>query len=56
MERFRTDNTEGYSADQLAELNRIYKARVVAMPDEAQADKSICDYVAEHVLAEFDVA
>jgi hypothetical protein len=54
MTRFRADNTEGYTAAQLAELNHRYYERMVMYTDEAQADKSFMDYVAERVLAEFD--
>jgi len=64
--RFRTDNTEGYTQEQLAELNRRYTERVNAGPATAYAGpkgddpawldwrKAELDYIAERVQAEFD--
>jgi hypothetical protein len=48
------DNTGGYDAEQLAELNRRYDERIKTYTDEARSEKSFRDYVAERVLAEFD--
>lgn len=52
MKRFTDENTTGYTLEQLAELNRRYDARIVS--EGPQPDKSLCDHVAERVLAEFD--
>lgn len=56
MTHFRADNTEGYSAEQLAELNRRYEAAIAEHSPADRAEKSVVDAVAESVLAEFDAA
>lgn len=50
MKRFRDDNTSGYSAAELAELNRRFDALAAG----ALIDKSNLDRIAEQVLALFD--
>lgn len=56
MSYFRTDNTQGYSAEQLAELNHRFTREVEAqgadLDDEDQ--KSLLDHIGERVLAGFD--
>lgn len=52
--KFRSDNTEGYDAAQLVELNRLYDERIATYDSQAQADKSVRDQVAERVQADFD--
>lgn len=51
---FHADNTSGYDATQLAELNRRYIAKIATYSPEDQAEKSVQDHIAERVLAEFD--
>lgn len=56
-ERFRRDNTEGYTQDQLDELNRMFDAYMATsdtehLDDSAQA--SFEDFAAEQVQAQFD--
>lgn len=51
MNRFTTDNTEGYSARDLKTLNAEFDRRVAA---EGATDKSHLDHIAERVLADFD--
>jgi hypothetical protein len=53
-QQFRNDNTEGYTARELAELNRRFDL-ALAEYDEAERDnESIRAAVAERVLADFD--
>lgn len=52
MKRFREDNTEGYDADALAELNRRYEE--LAGPFGSGIQKCISDWLAERILAQFD--
>lgn len=54
QDKFRTDNTEGYTAAQLAELNRRYEERIEDATPADRAEKSFRDHVAERVQAEFD--
>lgn len=55
MTEFTTDNTEGYTADDLAILNAAWESLPLTNidPDEL-AGKSLLDHVAEQLLAEFD--
>jgi len=52
VKRFREDNTEGYDADALAELNRRYEE--LAGPFGSGIQKCISDWLAERILAQFD--
>lgn len=59
MDRFRTDNTEGYSCSDLALLNERFLDAVYLPPDALarMSDierKSWEDHCAEQVLADFD--
>ena len=56
MNKFRDDNTNGYTVEQLAELNWRYAERLTALPADSRAEKSVRDHVAERVLAEYDAA
>ena len=61
MTRFTTDNTEGYTAAELATLNDRFDAHMAANPELADSDivdrrQSYEDLVAEMLLAEFDAA
>jgi len=53
--RFRTDNTEGYSAEQLKILNGWYEAEIAERAAAGEEiHKSLEDYVAAWVQYEFD--
>jgi hypothetical protein len=52
--RFRWDNTEGYTEEQLADLNRLYEARLATYSAQDRCEKSVRDYVAERAQVEFD--
>ena len=52
--RFRRDNTEGYTDEQLADLNRHYEARLATYSAQDRCEKSVRDYVAERARVEFD--
>lgn len=54
MARFTDDNTDGYTDQQLAELNKRFEARAAAVDMDDQNAKSTLDHIAERVLAEFD--
>jgi hypothetical protein len=57
MQRFTTDNTEGYDQDQLDELNERLELAIAQaeIEDSPFADrKSVEDHLAERVLVEFD--
>lgn len=49
MEKFRMDNTEGYTQSQLDELNKRYQAEIENIENaDEQHD------ISEHVLREYD--
>lgn len=58
--RFRSDNTEGYSEAELAELNAAYETILAAVPPEEGEDtesihfKSWEDSISERLLALYD--
>jgi len=52
--RFRRDNTEGYTEEQLADLNRLYEARLATYSAQDRYEKSVRDYIAERAQVEFD--
>lgn len=55
MTKFRIDNTDGYSADDLANLNALYYAMCVTKGvDPISGDKSLLDSIAERVQAAYD--
>lgn len=56
--RFTTDNTEGYSARDLEDLNAAFSVRIAELRAQGEDtdDKSFCDRVAERVLSAFDAA
>ncbi len=52
--QFTTDNTEGYTAEQPAELNRRYAAAVITLDPESPLFDDEAQNLAERLLAEFD--
>lgn len=54
MPRFRDDNTDGCTADQLAELNRLYDEQLARLSPDKRGDKRLQDHIAENVRLEFD--
>lgn len=54
MERFREDNTEGYSAIDLVELNKRYRLECMTVNPDDLYVKSITDNIAERIQSEYD--
>lgn len=54
MAYFRDDNTQGYSAADLAELNTEFTWRMNLIGGDAEEDKTLTDHIAQRVLAWFD--
>lgn len=55
INRFRDDNTEGYSATDLANLNDLFRAMCITEGvDPVDGDESHLDHLAERVLAAYD--
>lgn len=55
MERFREDNTEGYSAHDLVMLNRAYELACFVIDPDNICDKSVLDKISEVVQSEYDL-
>jgi hypothetical protein len=53
-QRFREDNTEGYSASELAELNRLFEQAKADVEYDENDGASWLDRIAEAVQATFD--
>ncbi|HEY8751403.1 MAG TPA: hypothetical protein VIM11_25710 [Tepidisphaeraceae bacterium] len=61
MTCFTTQNTEGYSKSQLADLNAAFEVRMSELRSQGidvddEDAKSLRDNVAERLLADFDAA
>lgn len=60
--RFTSENTEGYSATELAELNQIFEHRVSlleeagVLDEDERANKGILQYLSEITLRDYDFA
>ena len=53
---YTTENTEGYSAYDLATLNRIYEHRVALLDEDERENLDYLQHISEQVLSEYDVA
>jgi hypothetical protein len=54
--QYTTENTEGYSAYDLANLNRIYEHRIALLDEDERENPDLLQYISEQVLYEYDVA
>jgi hypothetical protein len=52
--QYTADNTEGYSPEDLAALNRIYEQRVSLLSEDERENLSLLDHISEEVLNEYD--
>lgn len=54
MDRFRTDNTDGYSAAELVELNAAWRSLPLPGDDGTPEVESMLDHCAEELLHAYD--
>ena len=54
--QYTTENTEGYSAYDLATLNRIYEHRIALLNEDERENPDYLQHISEQVLYEYDVA
>lgn len=54
MEQFRDDNTEGYTASDLVELNKRFQIACAKYGKDVLREKSVQDYIAERVQCVYD--
>lgn len=54
--QYTTENTEGYSSYDLAQLNRIYEHRIALLDEDERENHDYLQHISEQVLYEYDVA
>ena len=55
MEKFTTDNTEGFTKEDLIKLNRSFDLYISALSEEDKNNKSYIDSIAERVLSNYEI-
>ena len=50
MTRFTHENTEGFTDEEIAAMNRIFNQKIDALPVEERENESYKDYIAEQIL------
>ena len=51
--QYTTDNTEGYSAYDLANLNGIYEHRIALLDEDERENPDLLQHISEEVLYEY---
>jgi hypothetical protein len=54
--QYTTENTEGYSSEDLATLNGIYEHRIALLDESERENLDLLQHVSEEVLSDYDVA
>lgn len=54
--RYTTENTEGYSSEDLENLNRIYEHRIALLDEDERGNPDLLKHISEQVLYEYDLA
>jgi len=54
--RYTTENTEGYSSEDLVKLNRIYEQQIALLNEDERENADLLQHISEQVLYEYDVA
>jgi len=54
--QYTTENTEGYSAYDLATLNGIYEHRIALLDEDERENLDYLQHISEQVLSDYDVA
>ena len=50
MTRFTHENTEGFTDEEIAKMNRIFNQKIDALIEEDRQNESYLDYIAEQIL------
>ena len=50
MTRFTRENTEGFTDEEIAKMNRIFDQKINALSEEERENESYRDYIAEQIL------
>lgn len=54
--RYTTENTEGYSSEDLETLNRIYDHRIALLNEDDRENPDLLQHISEQVLEHYDLA
>jgi len=54
--QYTTENTEGYSSEDLATLNGIYEHRIALLDEDERENADLLQHISEQVLSDYDVA
>jgi hypothetical protein len=52
--RYTTENTEGYSTEDLEILNRIYEHRIALLDEDERENPDLLQHISEQVLYEYE--
>ena len=54
--QYTTENTEGYSSEDLEIMNRIYEHRIALLDEDERENLDYLQHISEEVLADYDLA
>ena len=54
--QYTTENTEGYSSEDLAALNGIYEHRIALLDEDERENLDLLQHISEQVLEHYDLA
>ena len=52
--QYTTENTEGYSPEDLVQLNRIYDHRIALLNEDERENSDYLQHISEQVLYEYE--
>ena len=52
--QYTTENTEGYSSEDLETLNRIYEHRIALLDEDERENPDLLQHISEQVLYEYE--
>ena len=54
--QYTTENTEGYSSEDLETLNGIYEHRIALLDEDERGNPDLLQHISEQVLEHYDLA
>jgi hypothetical protein len=52
--QYTTENTEGYSAEDLIKLNQIYEQQIALLDEEERRNPNLLQHISEQILYEYE--
>jgi hypothetical protein len=52
--QYTTENTEGYSAEDLIKLNQIYEQQIALLDEDERRNPDLLQHISEQVLYEYE--